>query len=103
VTPAPVSAIKLSAVNAKVKGVNNTTVRWTGATGTTVTLLVNGVRSTVPNTGSYINKFKGSAAITYQVCDTAGCSNTVTIRILEELVYKQLPGAKRFGATPGSF
>lgn len=102
VAPAPVSAIKLSAVNAKVKGVNNTTVRWTGATGTTVTLLVNGVRNSVPNTGSYVNKFKGSATTTYQLCDSAGCSNTVSIRTHEELVYKQLPGAKRFGATPGS-
>ena len=102
VTPAPVSAITLSAVNTKVKGFNNTTVRWTGATGTSVTLLVNGVRNSVPNTGSYVNKFKGSATITYQLCDTAGCSNTVTVRTLEELVYKQLPGAKRFVTAPGS-
>jgi hypothetical protein len=80
VTPPPVSAIKLSAVNAKVKDVNNTTVRWTGATGTNVTLLVNGVRKTVPNTGSYVNKFKGSVATTYQICDTAGCSNIVRIQ-----------------------
>lgn len=80
VTPDPVTTIALTATNAKVKGVNNTTVQWTGATGTSVTLLVNGVRKTLPNTGSYINKFKGSVTTTYQLCDTAGCSNIVKIQ-----------------------
>jgi hypothetical protein len=77
--PAPASAIKLSASTTKTKGVNTTTLKWTGATGTDVTLWINGVQKTVPNTGTYVNKFKGGSTTAYKVCDAAGCSGVLSV------------------------
>ncbi len=77
--PAPVAAISLSATTTKAKGVNTTTLGWTGATGTNVTLWINGVPKTVPNTGTYVSKFKGSKTTTYKVCDADGCSSVVSV------------------------
>ena len=56
-----------------------TTLKWTGATGTSVTLWINGVQKTVPNTGTYVNKSKGGATTAYKVCDTAGCSSVLSV------------------------
>jgi hypothetical protein len=81
-TPSPpptTSAIKLSSTTAKAKGVNTTTLKWTGATGTNVTLWINGAPKTVPNTGSYVNKFKGGNTTTYKVCDSGGCSGVLSV------------------------
>ncbi|MET3176150.1 UNVERIFIED_ORG: hypothetical protein ABIB52_004024 [Arthrobacter sp. UYCu721] len=77
--PPPASAIKLSAASTKAKGVNTTTLEWTGATGSNVTLWINGVQKTVPNNGSYVNKFKGGNTTTYKVCDTGGCSSVLRV------------------------
>lgn len=78
--PAPVSPIKVTATTTKARSVYSTTVRWTGAADANVTLLVNGVKKTVPNTGSYVNKVKGNVTTTYQICDTAGCSSALSVR-----------------------
>jgi hypothetical protein len=77
--PPTTSAIKLSSTTAKAKGVNTTTLKWTGATGTNVTLWINGAPKTVPNTGSYVNKFKGGNTTTYKVCDSGGCSGVLSV------------------------
>ncbi|ABK05032.1 hypothetical protein Arth_3657 [Arthrobacter sp. FB24] len=78
-TPVAESPITLTAANSKVKGVNSTTLKWTGATGSSVTLWINGTPKTVPNTGSFVNKFKGGATTSYKVCDAAACSNAVSV------------------------
>lgn len=77
--PAPSSAIKLSATTSKTKGVNTTTLKWAGATGNYVTLWINGVQKSVPNTGSFANQFKGGNTTTYKVCDSAGCSSILSV------------------------
>jgi hypothetical protein len=77
--PAPVPAIKLTATSTKVKGAYTTTLKWTGATGTSVTLWINGTKKTVLNTGSFVNKFNGGSTITYKVCDAGGCSDTLSV------------------------
>jgi hypothetical protein len=77
--PAPASDITLSATTTQTKGVNTTTLTWTGATGTNVALWINGVQKTVPNSGSYVTKFKGGNTTTYKVCDTAGCSSVISV------------------------
>jgi hypothetical protein len=75
----PVSAIQLSAANTRAKGVNTTTLKWSGASGTNVTLWIDGAQKTVPNTGSYVNSFKSAATNTYRICDAGGCSNSVSV------------------------
>lgn len=72
-------AIKLTATTTKSQGVNSTTVKWTGAIGTSVTLWINGTQKTVPNTGSSLNKFKGGATTAYKVCDSGGCSSVLSV------------------------
>ncbi|HEY8702562.1 MAG TPA: hypothetical protein VIM08_16615 [Arthrobacter sp.] len=76
---APAPAIQLTAGNVKAKGMNTTTLKWSGATGTYVTLWINGAQKSVPNSGSFVTTFKGSATNSYKVCDTGGCSNTVKL------------------------
>lgn len=76
---APASAIKLAASTTKSKGTNTTTLTWTGATGTSVTLWTNGTQKTVLNTGSFVKTFKGGATTAYKVCDTGGCSAVVNV------------------------
>ncbi len=77
--PEPVSTIKLSASTTKSKSVSSTTLKWTGAAGSNVTLWTNGTSKSVPNTGSFVNSVKGGSSITYKVCDSAGCSNPVSV------------------------
>jgi hypothetical protein len=79
VTPVPVSSIKLSATTTKTKSTSTTTLKWSGATGTNVTVWINGTQRSVPNTGSYVNTVKGGSSNSYKICDTAGCSNVVTV------------------------
>lgn len=76
---APVSTIKLSATTTKAKSVSSTTLKWTGATGSSVTLWINGQQRTVANTGSYVNSIKGGSTTAYKICDAAGCSNVVSV------------------------
>ncbi len=73
------TSIKLNAVTTKVKSVNSTTLKWTGAVGTNVTLWINNTQKSVANTGSFVNTIKGGSSITYKVCDSAGCSNAVSV------------------------
>jgi hypothetical protein len=75
----PAAAIKLSATTTKTKGVNATLLKWTGATGSNVTLWINGAQKSVANTGSYINSFKGGSTTAYKICDAGGCSNVVSV------------------------
>lgn len=75
----PAAAIKLNATTTKAKSVSNTTLRWTGATGTNVTLWINNTRKSVANTGSFVNSVKGGSNVTYKVCDAGGCSNPVNV------------------------
>jgi hypothetical protein len=77
--PAPVSTIKLGATTTKTKSVSTTTLKWTGATGTNVTLWINSTQRSISNTGSYVNTVKGGSTITYKICDAAGCSNVVSV------------------------
>lgn len=75
----PVPAIQLTASTTKAKSINSTTLKWSGATGTTVTLWINGTRRVITNTGSYVNTVKGSSTTNYKICDPAGCSNPVSV------------------------
>jgi hypothetical protein len=78
--PGPsVSAIKLTATTTKAKSVSSTTLKWSGATGSNVTLWINGTQRTVANTGSYVNGTKGGGTTAYNICDGAGCSNVVSV------------------------
>lgn len=74
---APASAIKATATTVKVRGVNTTTLKWSGAVGATVELKIDGVRRSVLNTGTYTHSVKGGAPATFQVCDSARCATAV--------------------------
>jgi hypothetical protein len=76
---APASTIKLSAATTKSKSVSTTTLKWSGATGSNVTLWINGMQRTVANTGIYINSIKGGSTTAYKICDPGGCSNVVSV------------------------
>jgi hypothetical protein len=77
--PAPVSAIKLDATTTKAKSLSTTTLTWAGATGTSVTLWINGTQRSISNTGSYATTVKGRSTTDYKICDAAGCSNVVKV------------------------
>jgi subtilisin family serine protease len=75
--------IHLSATGTQSRGVRRVTLSWSGATGNTVEIFRNSSVATVPNTGSYIDEFKGGGgSFTYTVCDagTIRCSAEVTVR-----------------------
>jgi hypothetical protein len=75
----PVPAITLSASTTKKKSVSSTTLKWNGATGTNVTVWINGTQKVVPNTGSFVNSTKSGTTTAYKVCDPMRCSNTVSV------------------------
>jgi hypothetical protein len=80
--PAPVQPaypIKLTASTTKSKSVSSTTLKWSGAVGTNVTLWTNNIAKSVPNTGSFVTSVKGGSTTTYRICDAAGCSNPVSV------------------------
>lgn len=80
--PAPsgqASAIKLSASTTKSKSLRSTTLTWSGATGTNVTLWANNTQKSVPNTGSFTTSAKGGSTTTYKICDDSACSNPVSV------------------------
>ena len=81
--PAPTvvaSPISLTGTTVTAKnGKASSTLQWTGATGATVKLKVNGVSKSILNTGSYVYRLKGSGLTTYEICDASGCSNKLTI------------------------
>jgi hypothetical protein len=77
----PEPHIELSVSTSKTRGLNIATVRWSGTAETTVQLVIDGSGSTIANTGSYRHETgqRGSPAITYQLCDALGCSESVTV------------------------
>jgi hypothetical protein len=80
--PAPsgqVSAIKLSASTSKSKSIRSTTLTWSGATGTNVTLWANNTQKSVPNSGSFTTSAKGDSTTTYKICDASACSDPLSV------------------------
>jgi hypothetical protein len=79
--PDPVPLVSLTVSTSKTKGLNSATVRWSGATGTTVDLSINGASSSVNNTGTFTHDTgtRGNPTFTYQVCDAESCSAPVTV------------------------
>ncbi|HYT74863.1 MAG TPA: matrixin family metalloprotease [Vicinamibacterales bacterium] len=82
--PAPPSAIALTAIGTKIKGLQRVSLTWAGATSSNVDVYRNNALiMTTANDGSQldaINK-KGSGTYNYKVCEsgTATCSNVVTV------------------------
>jgi hypothetical protein len=79
--PAPFT---LSATGYKVKGLQRTDLRWSGATSTNVDVFRNGTRIlTTPNDGFQTDAInsKGAGSYTYKLCaaGTTTCSNQVTV------------------------
>ena len=79
------SAITASGTGSKVKGAQQVTLSWSGATGSSVDIERNGVVvATVGNTGSYTDAIgsKGGGSYNYRVCEassTTVCSASFTI------------------------
>lgn len=78
-TSAPL-AVKLAATTKKEGSYYRTTLNWSGATSSNVSLLINGVKKTVPNTGTYQNLIKGKSTTTYQVCEGSVCSPALKVQ-----------------------
>lgn len=76
---APASAIRLTASTTKAKSISTTTLKWSGAAGSNVTLWTNGTQRTIANTGSYAISIKGGSSTAYKICDAAGCSNVISV------------------------
>jgi hypothetical protein len=76
--PAKPSApgIKIAAKSSKARGMVSNTLSWSGTKGSTVTLVSNGVRRTVKNTGSTTTTTK-TASVRYQICEASRCSPEV--------------------------
>jgi subtilisin family serine protease len=74
--------IQLSASGSQHRGVRRVVLSWSGASAASVDLFRNDQYATVPNTGSYVDEFKGGGAVTYTVCDagTIRCSPEVTVQ-----------------------
>jgi hypothetical protein len=58
---------------------NTATVRRGSATGSNVSLLIDGITSPVTNTGEFghLRRTRGQPIIEYRVCDSDGCSDVV--------------------------
>jgi subtilisin family serine protease len=83
VTEPETDGIQLSATGTQAKGVRRVTLSWSGAASTTVDVFRNGSVATMPNTGSYVDEFKGGGgSFTYSICDagTIRCSPEVTVK-----------------------
>jgi hypothetical protein len=74
--PALPSAITLAARNTTVHRLYATTLTWSGAQGSTVTLVANGSRRPVVNSGRLATSSKTPSA-RYQICDASRCSPIV--------------------------
>jgi PKD repeat protein len=84
VTAPVASGITLSARGYKVKGVQRADLKWSGATGSTVSLFRNGARIAEPaNTTTYTDVIgaKGPGTYIYKVCNTgtSTCSPNATV------------------------
>jgi subtilisin family serine protease len=82
VTEPEEDGIQLSASGVQAKGVRRVTLAWSGAVTETVDLFRNGAMATVPNSGSFVDEYRGGGAVTYSLCDrgTIRCSPEVTVR-----------------------
>jgi subtilisin family serine protease len=82
VTEPEEDGIQLSASGVQVRGVRRVTLTWSGAVTETVDLFRDGAMATVPNSGSFVDEYRGGGAVTYSVCDrgTIRCSPEVTVR-----------------------
>ncbi len=69
-------SIKIAAKSSKARGTVSNTLSWSGTKGSTVTLVGNGVRQTVKNTGSTTTTTK-AASVRYQICEASRCSPVV--------------------------
>ena len=82
--PPPPGGFTLTATGTKVKGVQQATLSWSGATTSSVIVLRNGATvTTTADDGSHIDNIgqKGAGSYAYQLCETGdgACSNTVTV------------------------
>lgn len=80
----PTTDITLTGEASKVSGRWVSTLSWSGATSSQVTIEREGsVLTTTSNTGSYVDRtnFRGGGTLTYRVCEagTSNCSNTITL------------------------
>jgi hypothetical protein len=73
--------VHIDVATSKNKGVNIATVRWDGATGNAVELLIDGAARSVSNTGTYehVTGTRGNPTMTYQLCDAEACSPLITV------------------------
>lgn len=78
-TVAP-ATIKLAATSKKEGSYYRTTLNWSGATSANVTVVINGVKKTIPNTGTYQNVVKGKSLTSYQICDGTVCSPVIKVQ-----------------------
>lgn len=82
--PDPGSAIALSAIGYKVKGLQKAQLSWNGSTAVNVDVYRDGSKiATTTNDGSYTDHIdkRGKGSYTYQVCGegTTTCSNDTTV------------------------
>lgn len=75
------TAIKLAAVSKKEGSSYRTTLNWSGAKSSTVTLSINGVKKTISNTGTYQNLVKKGSLTSYQICDGSVCSPIIKVKV----------------------
>lgn len=79
----PAGDITLQATYRKVRGIRYVDLTWSGATGTNVSVKVNGsINTTTANDGEEtINMARSSGTFTFQICETddSACSNVVTL------------------------
>jgi len=80
------SAISLTATASKVKAIRTVTLNWSGATGTSVTIVRTGSSAaniSTANDGNHVDSIagKGAGTFTYKVCEagTTTCSAPVTV------------------------
>jgi endonuclease/exonuclease/phosphatase family metal-dependent hydrolase len=84
VEPPAVPSIVLSAVGARVRGLHEATLAWSGANGDRIDVYRDGVLVATPNnTGAYTDAIggRGSGTYVYRVCEsgTSTCSAEVTV------------------------
>jgi serine protease len=82
VTEPEEAGILLAASGTQTKGVRRVTLSWTGASTPSVDLFRNDRFITIPDTGTYLDEFKGGGSVSYAVCDagTTRCSPEVTVK-----------------------
>jgi PKD repeat protein len=79
--PTPEPLIDLTVDTTKTRGLNLATLRWSGADGSRVDVIIDDAATSVSNTGSYTHDTgtRGNPTIIYQVCDGTACSDPVEV------------------------